>query len=200
MILLIVLLCLVLIALIPLGICAQYGQQGTQAWIIIGPFRFLVFPRLRRKKKQRQVGNSTKKEGFESHARVKKKRQKSTDFFPIVRLVLDFLIDFRRKLRINELRLKVILAGGDPCDLSLNYGRAWAALGNIMPQLDRYFVIKKRELEVECDYIAESTAISGYIHMTITIGRILSIGVFHGIKLLRKYLQITRNAKDGAIL
>ena len=46
----------------------------------------------------------------------------------------------------EAMRLKVVLAGGDPCDLSLNYGRAWIALGNIMPHLERYFVIKKRTL------------------------------------------------------
>jgi len=113
--------------------------------------------------------------------------------------VLNFLNDFRCKLRINDLRLKVVLAGGDPCDLSINYGRAWIALGNIMPHLERYFTIKKRELAIECDYVADSTMIDGYIHLTITVGQILSIGFFHGIKLFRKYLKITRNAKDGAI-
>ena len=199
MVLLIVLLCLLLIGLTPLGVCAQYGQQGAQAWIIIGPLRFLVFPGNKREKSPAMPRGASKKDGFESHARIKKKERKLTKFFPIVRFVLDFLIDFRRKLRINELRLKVILAGDDPCDLSLNYGYAWAALGNIMPQLERYFVIKKRDLEIECDYIAESTVITGYIHMTIAVWEILSIGIFHGIKLLRKYLQITRNAKDGAM-
>lgn len=199
MILLIVLLCLLLIGLIPLGVCAQYGQQGAQAWIIIGPFRFLVFPGIKHKNKRTNSGRARKKDGFESHAQSKEKDRKMTDFLPIVRLVLDFLIDFRRKLCVNELRLRVILAGGDPCDLSLNYGRAWAALANIVPQLDRYFAIKKRDLEIECDYVAESTRINGYIHMTIAVWEILSIGIFHGIKLLRKYLQITRNAKDGAI-
>lgn len=199
MVLLIVLLCIILIGLIPLGVCAQYCQQGAQMWIVIGPFRFSVFPGAKRKKRSKPSGNSVKKDGFESHAQVKKKERTITDYFPIVRLVLDFLIDFRRKLIINDLQLKVILAGDDPCDLSLNYGRAWAALGNVMPQLERYFTIKKSELEIECDYVSESTLISGYIYLTITVGQILSIGVFHGIKLLQKYIQITRKAKDGAI-
>lgn len=60
----------------------------------------------------------------------------------MVKVALNFLGDFRRKLRVNRLELKLILAGGDPCDLAVNYGRAWTAVGNLMPQLERLFVIK----------------------------------------------------------
>lgn len=200
MVLLIVLLCLVLIAMIPLGACLRYGQQGTYAWIVTGPFRFQVYPTNKRRSKRKSAGRTKKKDGFESHARVNKKNRKLSVFLPLVRLILDFLTDFRSKLRINDLQLKVILAGDDPCDLSIHYGRAWAALGNLMPYLERFFVIKKRNLEVECDYTADSTQINAYINMTITIGHIFFIGAYHGIRVLRKYIQITKNAKDGATL
>lgn len=195
---LIVLVCLLLIGSIPLGICAQYDQGEAQAWIIVGPLRFPIYPRRTGKAKKRAAGKTKSKDSFESHAQVKKKSRSFTDYFPILQLVLDFLIDFRAKLRINELRFKAILAGGDPCDLSINYGRAWAALGNIMPLLERCFVIKKRNLEIACDYTADVTQITGYVNMTITASHILMIGVYHGAKLLRKYFQIINNAKDGA--
>lgn len=198
MVLLVLLVCLLLLGMLPLGICARYDQRGAQAWIITGPFRFPVYPGGERKNKRKSAGAIPQKDGFESHAQIKKKSGKLTDFLPIVRLVLDFLVDFRSRLRINDLQLKVMLAGGDPCDLSINYGRAWAALGNLMPLLERYFVIKKRNLEIECDYTADSTLINGYIDMTISVGRIFTIGVYHGIKVLHKYLRITNNAKDGA--
>ena len=199
MVLLIVFACLLLIGLIPLGVIAQYGQEGARVWVVIGPYRFLAFPGERKTKKKRP-GKSSDKSGFESRAQVRNNRRDIRDFLPLVRVILDFLTDFRCKLRVNDLRLNVILAGDDPYNLSLNYGRAWAVVGNVIPLLERYFKIKKRELEIECDYLADSTSISGYVHLTITIGRVLSISVFHGIKLLRKYFKITRNAKDGAIL
>ena len=72
-----------------------------------------------------------------------------TDFLPLVKVVLQFLDGFRRKLRVNVLELKVVLAADDPCDLAVNYGRAWAAVGNLMPSLERVFVIQKRNIEVE---------------------------------------------------
>ena len=68
------------------------------------------------------------------------------DFLPLVKIALDFLGDFRRKLRLDNLYLRLILAGSDPCDLAVNYGRAWAALGNLMPQLEKWFVIKNIKL------------------------------------------------------
>ena len=74
----------------------------------------------------------------------KKKGGSLQDFLPVLDRVLDFLSAFRRKLRIKHLELTLILGGGDPCDLAINYGRGWAALGNLVPLLDQAFVIKNR--------------------------------------------------------
>lgn len=195
---LIVLACFLLIGLAPLGICGRYDQGEAHVWIVVGPLRISVYPGNKGKAKKRASGKDKSKGSFESHAQVKKKNRNIADYFPLLQLVLDFLLDFRTKLRVNELRFKLILAGGDPCELSINYGRAWAALGNIMPLLERCFVIKRRNLSISCDYTADSTLINGYINVTISVAQVLSIGVYHGVKLLRKYFQITKNAKDGA--
>lgn len=119
------------------------------------------------------------------------------DFQPFVKLALDLLGDFRRKLRINELYLRLILAGGDPCDLAVNYGRTWAALGNLMPQLERLFVIKKRDVEVECDFTASETLVIARVDMTITLGSVLALAVTYGIRALKEFLSMKKR-KGGA--
>lgn len=51
------------------------------------------------------------------------------DFLPLVKVALNFLGDFRRKLRVNRLELKLILAGGDPAtsrSITEGLGRQWA--------------------------------------------------------------------------
>ena len=121
------------------------------------------------------------------------------DFLPLVQLVLDFLGDFRRKLRVNRLEMKLIMAGGDPCDLAVNYGKAWAALGNLMPLLERAFVIKKRNLEVECDFTESKTLVIARLDLTITIGRILSLVVLYAIRALFEFIKITNKRKGGAV-
>lgn len=121
-----------------------------------------------------------------------------TDFLPLVKTALDMLGAFRRRLRLNVLEVKVVLGGGDPCDLGLNYGRAWAAIGNLQPQLEKIFVIKKRKIDVECDFCADQTKITARLDLTITLGRILATVVVYGIRALIQFLKINKKRKGGA--
>ena len=136
----------------------------------------------------------------------KKKKEKSsllaggkiTDFLPMVQIVLDLLDDFRWKLRVDRLELKLILAGDDPCDLAVNYGKAWAAVGNLFPALERSCVIKKRDVEVECDFTASETLVVARLDLTITLGRLLALCGVHGIRGLREFMKIVKLRKGGA--
>lgn len=191
--------CLLLLGLVPLGVCARYDNGATCVWISVGFLRFSVYPS--EKKAAKHDHNSKKSKGArsDSNENANKNARGISDYWPRVQLVLDFLMDFRRRLQINDLRFRAVLAADDPYKLSVNYGYSWAALGNLMPIIERYFKIKNRNLEVLCDYTAEKTEIYGYINMTITVSQLLSIGLYHGIKVLRKYKSITKKAKDGAV-
>lgn len=120
-----------------------------------------------------------------------------TDFLPFVNLGLDFLNDFRKKLRVDRLDLKLVLAGDDPCDLAVNYGRAWAALDSFLPVLERVFIIKKRDLEVECDFCTAEISVYAHLDLTITVGRVLSMGTLYGIRALKEYMKFRKNRKGG---
>lgn len=121
-----------------------------------------------------------------------------TDFLPLVGTVVDFLGNFRRKLRVNHLELKLILAAEDPCDLAVNYGRAWAAVGNLWPRLERWFVIKRRDVEVECDFTASETLIIARLDLTITLGRVLACVFTFAFHALVEFLKIMKKRKGGA--
>ena len=115
-----------------------------------------------------------------------------------MKTVLQLLNSFRKKLRIKHLELKLIMAGDDPCDLAINYGRANAAMGNLLPQLERCFVIKKRDIQVECDFESSQTLIVAYADVTITLGWLLGIVIFYGVRALKQFLQIKNKRKGGA--
>ncbi len=192
-----------LLAAIPLGASVRYDADGVRVRIIAGFLRFTVIPLPQRKKKPPKKAKAAaqsppKKSAVQ--ADEKKKGGSWRDFLPLVRTGLDFLNQFRRKLRVNNLQLKLILAGDDPCDLAVNYGRAWAALGNLLPLLEKAFVIKKRDCEVECDFTADETLVTAQMDVTIRVGQMLSMTVHYGFRVIKDLLVLKKKRKGGAVL
>ena len=215
---LITLLILVLLAVIPLGVSIVYDEDGALVRVIAGPVKIKVYPapkkdkkpkkekRAKKEKKQpkakKQSEPSAKTEpatNAEPQPQKKKRGGPITDFLPLVKVLLKFLDGFRRKLRLNVLELKLIMAADDPCDLAVNYGKAWAAVGNLMPQLERVFVIQKRNVEVECDFTADKTRVIARLDLTITVGRLLSLVFVLLGRAIVEFIKIVMKRKGGAV-
>lgn len=182
------------VLLLPLGVSASYDANGAKASVAVGFLRVPVYPR---KKKAAQEKTSAEKKSA-APAGEKQSGGPVTDFIPVAKLILKLLDEFRTKLRVNLLELNVILGGGDPCDLAQNYGKACAALGNLWPQLERFLVIQKRDVKLQCDFEAEQTLVTARILLTITVGRIFSLGIRHGYHIIKEFLTISKKRKGGA--
>ena len=192
---------LTLLAILPLGVSVLYHENGPLVRLIAGPVRLTLFPKKKKDKKEKPKKEKPEKEvktGGQKGKVSPKKGGSFADFMPLVQLALNFLGDFRRKLRVKRLEMKLIMAGGDPCDLAINYGKAWAAVGNLMPHLENLFVIKKRNVEVECDFTANETLIFLHLDITITLGRLLALVVVYGIRAVKEFLNLTNQRKGGA--
>ena len=196
---------LTLLAILPLGAKIVYDSDGFLLQIIAGPIRIPILPKKnkdgekkkKKKKDKKKKGENKKGTASDGQAKKKKKGGPITEFLPLVKTALDLLNSFRKKLRIKRLDLKVIMAADDPCDLAINYGRANAALGNLWPQLERCFVIKKRNVEIECDFEASETLIQTRADITITLGWLLAIVVFYGVRGVKQFIQIKNKRKGG---
>ena len=196
---------LVLLAILPLGAKIVYDSDGFLLQIIAGPIRIPILPKKKKddekkekkKKDKKKKGGTQKGTAADGQAKKKKKGGPITDFLPLVKTALDLLNAFRKKLRIKRLDLKLIMAADDPCDLAINYGRANAAFGNLWPQLERCFVIKKRNVEIECDFEASETLIQTRADITITLGWLLAIVVFYGVRGVKQFIQIKNKRKGG---
>ena len=204
-----------LLAVLPMGVRVRYNCEGLLVKIIAGPVKITLLPRPKKEKKEKKKKELKTKAAQPEEEnlpkppqppKVKKEKKSGaekggslTDFLPLVKTALDFLGDFRRKLRLNNLYLRLILAGDDPCDLAVNYGRAWAALGNLMPRLEQWFVIKKRDIEVECDFETSETLVIAHLDLTITVGRLLAAAVKFAVRALVEYLKIKKKRKGGAV-
>lgn len=196
---------LVLLAVLPLGIHIRYDEDGVLGKLIAGPIRILLFPRPKKEKKEKPKKKpKPKKKKKPASAAAKPKEKKKggpiTDFLPLVDVALGFLNGFRKKLRVDCLELKIVMAGGDPCDLAVNYGKAWAALGNLQPLLERVLVIKKRNIELECDFVAASTLVTARVDITMTLGRLLALAAVAAFRAVNEFLKIMKKRKGGAAI
>lgn len=201
----IALLILFLLAILPLGASVLYDEDGPRVRIVAGPVKIQVFPMKKKAKKDKPKKEAKKKPAkAEKPAKKPAPKPKSggswTDFLPLVRIGLDLLNDFRRKLRVNELKLHLTMAGDDPCDLAVNYGRMNASLAALIAQLERFLVIQKRDVHIDCDFAASETVILARLDLTITLGRILSIAAVYGVRGLKTFLNIKKQREGGADL
>ena len=148
---------LLLLGILPLGASVKYDADGPLVKVIAGPIRITVFPRDAKPKKEKKskkepenpgsaeekpkkTGKSSGKKDKTTKSTPQETSEKKsggpiTDFLPLLKVALDLLNDFRRKLRVNRLEVKLVMAGGDPCDLAMNYGKAWTAIGNLLAQM-----------------------------------------------------------------
>ena len=190
---------LFLLAILPLGVNARYDASGVLVRLIAGPARITIVPG--KKKDPKEKPKKEKKPAATGEKKPAEKKQGGPikDLLPLLQIALDLLNDFRRKLRVDRLEAKIILAGDDPCDLAVNYGRAWAALGNLWPRLESFLVIKKRDVQIECDFTADTTVISARIDLTITLGRLLALGAVYGFKAIKEYFHIKNKRKGGNV-
>ena len=203
-----------LLAILPLGVRVCYDSAGPLVKVVLGPVKIKVYPRPKKTEKPKK---ETKKQPEaapapeEAHLQKppqppapktppqKEKGGSLKGFLPFVKLGLDFLGDFRRKLRVKQLYLRLILAGEDPCDLAVNYGKTWTAVGSLIPALERWFVIKNRDVEVECDFTASETLVVARLEITITLGRLLSLAAVYAVRGIREFIVFRNKRKGGAL-
>ena len=195
---------LVGLAWLPLGATAKYNADGFSLLAYVGPYKIPILPNTKKgtkpekeKKtaaKKKQTGTDQKKSDGTKDA---EKGGPITDFLLLLKTVLDFLNAFRKKLRIRNLELKWIMAGDDPCDLAVNYAKAWAAVGNLMPRLEQCFVIQKRNVEVACDFAGDQPRVIAHVDLRITLGRLLGILICYGVRGLKQIISIQNKRKGG---
>ena len=140
----IVLAVLILLALLRLGVFAQYSEEGFLLRIIAGPLRFTVIPK--------KPGKTGKEKPPKKKKEKEEKPPKEKKGGPIELLkkyvppVIDTLGRLRRKLRIDMLTVHFTSAAEDPFDAAMNFGRVSAAEGALIPLLENAFNIKRRDI------------------------------------------------------
>ena len=187
------------IGLLPVGLRIIYGESGLNLTGCVGPFKFPIRWDKRQKKPKKEEKASSGKPQKSEQKQETKQGGKLSDFLPLLQILKDLLGELRRKLRVKMLEMKLTMAGDDPCDLAVNYGKAWAAVGNLLPLLEQIFVIKKRDVQVACDFVGSQTTLYLRVDAVISLWRLLGLILRYGVRGIREYLKINEKRKGGAV-
>ncbi len=194
-----ILLVFFLIGQIRVGAAVAYSEQGLFVKVKIGPVTIQILPPTGMKSKKEKKQKTPSKVSADSEAKpVQKKNVKDT-----LSLVLRFLPlvgeaagRFKRKIRIDRLRLYVIWGASDPASAAKGYGAGNAALGIIWPVLDYNFNVKEHDLRVDVDFEREAPEIVADAQATLTIGQSLVLALRVGLKALKIYLGYRREQNE----
>lgn len=188
-------LCVLLLLLcLPAGVHLRYSAAGMALKLVYGPIRLRLLPAKGKKKKKKEKKPKEKPapkepEPVKNATEAPKKGGNLKDLMEYVPIGLDLLNAIRRRLLMRKLVLLVNLAGNDPCDLALLYGKANAGVAGALPLLERCFRIRHRDVQVFCDFTADSTEVYAELEIVACPARLLAVLLRYGWKLLRTYLK-----------
>lgn len=211
----IIALVLLALALLPVGAAARYDAGGPWVALCLGPVKLPLYPLKRRRSKPKKAEKKPKKP-----SKKQKKQQEAApkpsggllsggsvqDFLPLVRLGLDFAGSFFRRLRVDELTLHVRFGGADdPAKAAVNYGRAWALIGSVLPPLRQALNIRRENVSASCDFTQDRMEVYAQLQARIALGAAVAITLRCGglalrqILLLRKKRNTNSNHSEKAV-
>ncbi len=193
-----VLLCLVLLMQMRVGVQGEYGKAGPRAWARLGPVRLRLWPRSRKRQPGKREAKPTKPPKEKEKPEEISKGGALDYARELLPLALDAAGQFRKKLRVDRLELVLRAGATDPADAAMVYGCANAALGALWCPLNEAFQIKDGRARVELDFDSQMTTVSAMGAMSLKIGQALWLGLYFGLKGLKKVIAVKgrRGTKD----
>ena len=163
------------LAALPIGLRVIYDKNGLTAKLLVCFFSYkLNITEINEKSFERRMKTKKKmEENPDYHPPIIHPDGTLREFFPLLDLYLQLLFNKKYKLRVNLLEMKLTMANDDPFDLAMNYGKAQMIIAGLLPQLERIFNIKKKKIDVACDFLAEETMLYARADLRMPLARLL---------------------------
>lgn len=181
-----------LLGRIRIGAAVSYSEDGFFLSVKAGPVRIRVLPA---KKTAKKPAKKTVKKPAAA-GRTKKPGPNRRDTISAACRFLPLLGEaagrFRRKIRIDYVKIHIIWGAVDPAAAAKGYGTGNAIMGILWPVIEHNFNVKRRDLGVDVDFERTKPELIGEAQVTITIGQSLTLALLLGGKALKIYLGIRR--------
>ena len=179
-----------LLSQVRLGAAVDYDGGGLQVRLRLGLLRLRVYPLRQRK------GRDRKKEAPPAPPQPPSGGAPRGGSLALLREVLPIIAEaagrLRRRLRVDRLALDVRLAAPDPAAAALSFGGANAALGILVPLLERSLDIRSREIRTAVDFQRKAPSADLHVVLTLTIGQGLALAFHLGRRALPVLLRYRR--------
>lgn len=189
-----VLLVSVLIGQLRVGVRALYRDSGPAVWIRFGTFKKQILPAPPKEERPKKKPKPAKQKPEIPEQEPKPLGEKvggALDYAKeLLPLVLEAAARFRRKLRVDVLRLELTAGAPDPADAAMIYGQAMAVLGALWHPLTEAFHVKDGTAKVNLDFNTGRMAVFADITLSLKLGQLLWLGLYFGIKGLRSFLSV----------
>lgn len=207
---------LCLLGTLKLSVRAAYCD-GALLVIGIGPFKLTLAGGEKRKgpQEERQAKHVAKQKPKKKKKKKEKKPKKPAEGVekpPLTAVIASFrdllvglVRSFKRHLKIEELRLRVLVASGDAAATALEYATVCALVEPVYLLATQARRVRKDRVKVgiECDFLAEKPEIDAEFCLSIRVWRLCWIGLrsakplIHAISLLRAYTSAPKREKDS---
>lgn len=163
---------------LPVGVRVIYDQDDLKAWYTVLSIRVAEVDleeddkKLSLKKILKSAQRSSQKE--RPHPKMQASHNKIKAFWDDLILLLDFYWGLLDVAVLKRLDVKLILTGDDPCDLAVQYGQAWAAVGTLLAGLESLISIGKRNVDVRCDFVGTESCFTARLDFSLSFGRLLA--------------------------
>jgi len=207
---------LALIALLRFGVSVEYSANGLAVAAHAGPLSISILPqkkkalsagkeaRLKARKEVQAKKKAEKKAKKKAEKQAEKQAGEKTgekkpgalktveELLPAIKTMLS---RFRRRLLIKKLVIYYTAANDDPSKAAMAYGATNAAVGVLIPLLEKSFRIRRRDFRILADFSATQQSIyaNAAISMAVWEAFYMIFAMLPtGIRILRR-----RRRKDG---
>ena len=196
---------IIVLFLVRIGVIFRYNQEdGFEAYMKAAFVKVLVYSSKRKKDSSERIreklvgGKKGKdKEGEDAEEKAGRLGRLLENY----NLIRGSVRRLGRAASIDVLSVRFVAAAkDDPAKAAIMYGRAWAIEGIIIGLLENNIKVRKRDISIEVDYMAERTVISFSLQLTATVAGILNavIGLLSDMISLKRDKSKTLHEKGGA--
>lgn len=180
--------------LLPLAVRLTYDRGALVVGVRLGPVERTLWPRPNKQEKQEKQpskpkqSKKTAKSGKSAAGGEKKRPTRQQLLYALDTLppILGRALKRTgRRVRVEPLKLHLLVAGPDPADTALLYGRLEAALAAGLPVLHRLVRIREQDIRLFLDFQEERMDCIADVGVSLRVGDALAVVLCAALSLLK---------------